>query len=256
MPTERSLPQGAVSSSGVAPAIDDGVAGRQRIPGWFSQAWIVLRKDLSIELHTGEVVTTSAFFALLVVVASSLAFFGGPATGRWIAGGVIWISIAFAAVLALGRSWQREREEGALDALIVSPLAPSAIFAAKAAGLLLFLGVVELVVLPVAAVLYSIDLVELGPGLLLIALLATPGIAASGSLFGAMTVRTSARDLMLAIVMFPLISPTLLAAISATRELVAGASLGELWGYLRLMAIFDAVFAGLGGLLFGLLVDD
>ncbi len=228
----------------------------RRLPSWIEQVWLVLQKDLRIELHTGEVVTTSAFFAVLVVVASSLAFYGGPDTGPWIAAGVIWISIAFAAVLALGRTWQHERDEGALDGLIVAPLHPSAVYAAKAGGLVIFLAAVEAVVLPTTALFYSIDLIEAGPGLLTISVLATPGIAATGSLFGAMTVRTRARDLMLAIVLFPLLAPTLLAAIAATRQLLAGDAIAQIGDYLKILFLFDVVFAVLGALLFGLLVDE
>ncbi len=216
---------------------------------------LVLRKDLAIELKTGEVVTTSAFFSLLVVITTSLSFYGGPTQQRLVAAGVIWLALAFAAVLALGRSWQRERDEGALDGLLAAPLARSAIYFGKTLGLLLFLLVVWLVVLPVAAVLFSLDLARIGPGLLLIALAATPGIAASGTLFGAMTVRTRARDLMLAIVLFPLLSPTLLAAVVATRELIGGAPLGELVDYLKLMCMFDAVFLSAGLAMFGGLIE-
>jgi heme exporter protein B len=60
----------------------------------------VFRKDLAIEARTGEVVVTSGFLALLLVVLSSLSLYGGPASTRLVASGVIWLSIAFAAVLA------------------------------------------------------------------------------------------------------------------------------------------------------------
>ncbi|MDQ2642734.1 MAG: heme exporter protein CcmB, partial [Myxococcota bacterium] len=88
--------------------------GAARRPSWFEQALVVLRKDLAIELSTGEVVVSSGFFALLVVILASLSFYGGPANARMVAAGVIWLSVSFAAVLALGKTWQREREEGAL----------------------------------------------------------------------------------------------------------------------------------------------
>jgi heme exporter protein B len=240
----------------------DGVAAERRIsaaarpPAWLVQATLVFRKDLSIELRTGEVVTTSAFFALLVVILASLSFYGGPDTRRLVASGVIWLSVAFAAVLALGRTWQREREEGALEALLVAPLSRSAIFAGKAFSVLSFLVVVELVVMPTAAVLFALDLIDLAAGLALIALVATPGIAASGTLFGAMTVRTRARDLILAIVLLPLLAPTLLAAIVATRELFGGAALGELGDYFRLMLVFDVTFVAGGLGLFGILIES
>lgn len=223
-------------------------------PGWLSQVSVVYRKDLAIEAATGEVTVTSGFFALLVVVLASLSFFGGPVSARGVAAGTVWLSLSFAAVLSLGKSWQRERDEGALDGLLVSPLSRSAIFAGKALSVWTFLLAVLAVVLPLSLVLFSIDAAMLWP-LLLVALVATPGVAASGTLFGSMTVRTSARDLLLAVVLFPLLSPTLLAAVAATRELFNGVPLSELWDYLKLMAVFDLVFMAGGLSMFGTLVE-
>ena len=212
-------------------------------------------KDLSIELATGEIVTTSGFFAVLVAVIASLAFFSGPGAAQEVAPGVIWVSVAFASVLALGRTWQRERDDGALSGLLVMPLARSAIFAGKALGLFVFITLVELVVVPVAALFFSVDLAEVGGGIALICLAGTPGIAASGTLFGAMTARTRARDLVLASVLFPLLSPTLLAGVAGTRELLGGASIGELTDYFALMGVFGVVFTAGGLGLFELLIE-
>ncbi len=221
-----------------------------------AQAWLVLKKDLRLEARTGQVIVTSTFFAMLMVVLASLSLFGGPNSARLVASGVIWLSIAFAAVLALGRAFQREREESALDGLLVAPLSRSALFAGKALGVLVFLLIRAAVVIPLTSLLFALDLERYGLGLLLLALFALPGVAASGTLFGAMTVRTAARDLMLAVVLFPLIAPTLLAAVAGTRELFGGASLAELADYLRLMAVFDVVFTAGGLALFGTLVDN
>jgi heme exporter protein B len=225
-------------------------------PGWLAQAWLVTAKDLRIESRTGEVTTTSAFFALLVVVLSSLSFHGGMGHQRLVAAGTLWLTLAFAAILALSRSWQREREDSAFVGLLAARLSRSALFFGKFVGLCVFLGVVELWVLPLLALFFSIDLLDKGPELLLVMLVATPGIAAAGTLFGSMTVRTRARDLVLAIVLFPLLSPTLLAAVVATRELLAGLPAAELVDYLLLMGLFDVIFL-MGGLsLFGVLVDQ
>lgn len=223
-------------------------------PGFFRAAVIVLAKDLRIELATKEVTTTASFFAVLVVVISSLSFLAGNA-GAVVAPGAMWVSIAFASVLAISRSWSREREESALFGLLVSPLSRPAIFVGKALGILTFLAIVEAFVLPTAALLFGLDLLRLGPSLLVVAACASPGIAASGTLFGAMTVRTRARDLVLAIVLFPLLSPTLLAAVAATREVVQGAGISELSDYLLLMGAFDLVFWLGGTTLFGALVE-
>lgn len=209
-----------------------------------------------MEIRSGEVVVTSSYFALLVVIVASMSYHAGGVSNSAIAAGTIWLSSAFAAVLALSRAWQREREESAFIGLLSAPLQRSALFIAKLTSLLMFLFVVQLVVVPLTALLFAIDLTHVGLGLLLIIVCATPGVGAAGTLFGAMTVRTRARDLILAIVLFPLLAPTLLAAVVACRELFGGASLSELGGYLSLMLLFDAVFI-IGGLsMFGPLVDE
>jgi heme exporter protein B len=223
-------------------------------PVWARQVLLVYRKDLAIEAATGEVIVTSGFFALLVVMLASMSFFGGAISALNVAAGTIWLSVAFAAVLSLGKAWQRERDEAALDGLLVSPLSRSAIFAGKALGVWTFLLAVLLVVLPATLLLFSLEASLLAP-VLVIAGVATPGIAVTGTLFGAMTVRTGARDLLLAVVLFPLLAPTLLTAVAATRELFGGAPLSELTDYLKLMGVFDLVFTAGGLGMFGTLVE-
>jgi heme exporter protein B len=224
-------------------------------PGWAGQTLLVLRKDLAIELSTKEIVTTSGFFAVLVAVIASIAFTGGADVRQRVAPGVIWVAVAFAAVLALSRAWQRERDDGALNGLLVSPISRSAIFAGKALGLSIFLFAIEAIVIPVTALFFNISLGQYAGGLALFCLLVTPGLAASGTLFGAMTVRTRARDLVLAAVMFPLLSPTLLAGVAGTRELFYGATVSEVGDYFQLIGVFDALFI-MGGLgMFELLIE-
>lgn len=227
----------------------------KQLQRFFRQAGIVAGKDLAIELSTGEIVTTSGFFAVLVAVIASLAFHVGATSSQGVAPGVIWVAVAFASVLAIGRSWQREREEGALLGLLVLPLSRAALFAGKALSIAIFVWIVELIVIPVAALLFAVNLIEVGPGLALISLAATPGIAAVGTLFGAMTVRTRARDLVLASVFFPLLAPTLLAAVAGTRELFGGAPLSELFDYVAIMGVFGVVFTAGGLGMFDTLID-
>ena len=222
---------------------------------WIAHASLIARKDIAIERATGEIVTTAGFFAVLVTVLSSLAFSNGADIASRVAPGVIWLSITFASVLGLGRTWHREREEGALQGLIVSPLSRSALYAGKALGVLLFITCIELLVIPVSAVLLGFELGRYVAPLAVIALFANVGVAATGTLFGAMTVRTKARDLVLASVLLPLLAPTLGSAIAATRELFGGATLAELGDYFELMLVFDVVFTAGGLAMFGWLIE-
>jgi heme exporter protein B len=220
---------------------------QRKRPSWLRQVWLVAKKDLAIELSTGEIVTTAGFFAVLVAIIASLSFFAGKDARRDVAPGVIWISIAFSSVLALSRTWQREREDGAIRGLLVAPLARNAIFMGKALGVAAFVTAVQLIVVPVTAVLFQLDLLATGGPLALLLLSATPGVAASGTLFGAMTIRTRARDLVLSSVMLPLLAPSLLAGVAGTRALLMGASFSELTDYFALLGLFGAIFTA-GGL--------
>lgn len=230
-------------------------AGR-RLPSWLRQVGIVAKKDLAIELATGEIVTTAGFFAVLVAIIASLSFFSGKGASADVAPGVIWVSVAFSSILALSRTWQREREDSAIRGLLVAPISRSAIFLGKAIGVAAFVTAVELIVTPVTALFFNIDLANNGGPLALLLLCATPGIAAAGTLFGAMTIRTRARDLILASVMLPLLSPSLLAGVAGTRALMTGAALPELTDYFSLMGLFGFIFCAGGLGLFDAVIES
>jgi heme exporter protein B len=219
-------------------------------------ALVVAAKDLRIELRTREVTTTTGYFAVLVAILASLSYTAGPKTTERVAPGTIWLSLAFTAVLAIGRFWQREREDGAFLALRTAPISRAAIFTGKAIVLLVFLLIVEIILIPIVALVFHIDLPQVIVPLALVMVAGTIGVAATGTLFGAMTVRTRARDLMLAVVLFPLLAPCLLAGVSATREILVGAELKELSDYFVLFGLFDfvSIAGGLG--LFGALIED
>ncbi len=222
----------------------------------------MVAKDFTIELSTREIVTTAGFFGVLVAFLASMAFATGPETTTRIAPGALWLSVAFSSVLALGRTWQREREESALVGLLVSPAPRAAIWCGMAAGVLVFVLAIEGVIVPLIALLFHVDLTVMFGKLAVVMFLGTLGVAATGTLFGAMTVRTRARELLLASVLFPLLAPALLSSIGATRELFYAAEsgqvvdMGEVYDWLILLGVFDAV-AIIGGLtMFGALLED
>ncbi len=229
----------------------------------FCQASVaIFLKDLRIELATGEIVTTTTFFAMIVAILSSVAYASGPETTTRVAPGALWLSVFFSSVLALGRTWQREREESALVGLLVSPVPRAAIWCGKAAGVLVFILAVEVVVVATVALFFHVDLIAILGPLSLIMVFGSVGVAATGTLFGAMTARTRARDLVLATVLFPLLSPALVSSVAATREVFYAASsglpvgMGEVRDYLLLLGVFDLVAIAGGMAMFGALVED
>ncbi len=219
-------------------------------------ALTIAAKDLRIELRAREIVPTMTLFAALVAILSSLALFVDEDTGKLVAPGVLWIAIAFSGTLGLSRTWSREREEGALKALLLSPIAPSSLFLGKALGALVFVLITELVVAPLVAIMLHAPVLDHLGGFVLLVLLGTIGFVGAGTLFGAMTARTRARDLMLAVVLYPLVSPALLSGVVATRELFNGVPLAHLVDWIKLLVAFDAIFLVGGTWLLGALLTD
>jgi heme exporter protein B len=111
----------------------------------------------------------------------------------------------------------------------------------KAISSLLFLLVTEAIVLPLVGVLFHLDLAPIALPLALVMLLGTAGYAMAGTVFGAMTVRTSARDFKFSVVLYPLIAPALLGGVVATRELFGGATLAEVADWLKLLFVMDVL---------------
>jgi heme exporter protein B len=216
----------------------------------------IAAKDLRIELRTREITVSTGLFAVLVVVLTSISFYVDDMVARRIAPGVLWIAIAFAGVLAIGRTWQRERENDAMRGLLLAPIPRPAIYAGKAAGTLAFMIAIEILVVPLVAVLFHVDLLPILPMLAAVLGLGTLGFVLTGTLFGAMTVRTRSRDLMLSVVLFPLVTPALLAGVVATREILGGGPIEETLAWLRILAAYDLVAGACGWLLFGPLVSD
>lgn len=219
-------------------------------------AALIAGKDLRIELRTGEILITVGLFSFLLTVLASLSFYIDVNASRQIAPGVLWITVTFAGLLAMGRSWMRERENDAMRGLMLSPVPRAAIYLGKGFGVLFFLTIVELMLLPLVTFFFQIDLIPVIGRVSSVLFLGTLGFVAAGTLFSAMTVRTNARDLMLSIVLFPLVSPALLAGVVATRDILGGAPVEDTYAWIRIIAAFDIVFLAGGIVLFEPLTSD
>ena len=209
-------------------------------------AWLVLRKDLTIEVRSREVLYTTAFFAVscVLVFAFALVKEGQPLEDA--AAGILWIAIAFAGTLALGRTFERERQTETLRALMLAPVSRPAIYVGKLLGVVTLLAVVEVVLVPLVALLFNLRLSS--APLLMLGLLAagTVGFAAVGTLFAAMLVKARSRDVLLPVLLYPITIPVIIAGVRGTVALVdpaADVALAQMW--LSILLFFDVVFVTL-----------
>jgi heme exporter protein B len=209
-------------------------------------AWLVLRKDIAIEAKSWEVLTTTLFFAVSCVLIFAFAFVKEGRAVEDAAAGILWIAISFSGTLALGRTFERERYGETLRALLLAPAPRSALYVGKLLGMLALLGLAELLLVPLVALLFQAALFS--RPLLLVALLAggTIGFCAVGTLFAAMLVRARSRDVLLPILLYPIVIPVIIAGVRGTAALL-GATPDEptaiMW--IGVLGAFDAVFVTL-----------
>ena len=207
-------------------------------------AWLIARKDLTIEFRTRSAFFAAIVFALLAVVIFRFTWDPTAVAAIDLAPGVLWVIFVFSGLLGLHRSFGVEEADRAIDGLLASPVGREALFAGKAAANLVFVGAVQLVTIPAVALFYDLPLLDGGvlPGLAMVAALATLGLVAVGTLFSAMTVNTRLAELLLPMLALPFFVPVVVPAAMTTARLLAGRPLAEVMGYLKLLAAFDIVF--------------
>lgn len=223
---------------------------------WWRVAWAVAAKDIVIEFRSKTALLSALVFAALVLVVFNFARDASLVSAAVLAPSVMWITFAFAGMIALNRGFNLEKENAALEGLLLAPISRSAIYAGKLASNLVFVGMVEAVALPLFVLFFNVRVWHVLPGLLGLIVLATVGFVAVGTVFSAMTVRTRFSELMLPMLLLPFMVPPLIGAVQATARLLAGRPLSEMLGWLRILALYDVVFITVCLLIFPAVVDE
>src|SRR5919112_1972791 len=190
---------------------------------------VIAGKDVRAELRSRTGLLSALVFAALVLVIFNFARDPTALSAGVLAPSVLWVTFALAALVAMNRAFTIERENSALDGLLLAPIPREALFLGKLLANLAFVGAVELV---------------------------TIGFVAVGTIFSAMAVRTRFAELMLPVLLLPFMVPPLIGAVQVTSRLLAERPLSEMWGWLRLLALYDIVFVTLCALAFPAVVDE
>ena len=237
--------------------------------GFVSKTTLLIRKDLLVEMRARD--TLPPMLAFCLTVALLLAFslpgnavmsdvvdlpVGAIALADVIAG-FLWITILFAGLIGFARTFEVERTEGALDALLLVPLDRSGMFAAKALSNLAYLVAVQCVLVPVFALFFSLALGADWLVLLGIIVLVDIGFVAIGTLFASLAAQTRSRELILPVLALPALVPIFIAAVELTSDLFMGGGLEAVAarGWFGVLLGFDLVFATVGALAFEFAID-
>jgi heme exporter protein B len=217
----------------------------------FRVALAVARKDLRSEWRTRELVPALAQFVVLALVIANFGFQIDSRNASSIAPGVLWLALVFAGLVAFGRTFAAEREQASLEAMLMTPASPVAIFAGKALAATALLVVCEAVMLPALSLFFG---VPFSGAVIAAVLLATFGMAALGCMFSALVARIRARELMLPLLTLPLWIPFIVAGGQAVQS-----AMGLSGNYDQAMALlldFDILFVVLTSLAARFVLDE
>jgi heme exporter protein B len=214
--------------------------------------WAILRKDLLLELRTREALASLVMLVVLILLTFTFAL--DPEGARAAAPAVLWVTLIFAGLLAVQRTFLVERESGAWYGLLLGPIDRGAIFAAKLIANLVILAVADVVLTMLLALVLGVGVSTAPVELALVNGLGLIGFSALATLFAAISVRLRARELLLPLLVLPLLMPVIICAVEASRIVLAGGSAASAGPWLRVLATFDVIVTVAGWMLFEQLV--
>ena len=210
---------------------------------FFRVAWHVMRKDMTVEIRSREILFTTILFAVSVVLIFSFAIVREGRAPDDVAAGILWVAISFAGTLAMGRTFERERYNDTLRALILAPADRPAIYVGKLLGLLLLMALVEIILVPLVGLLFGAPIFAYPMMLSSLLAAGTLGFAAVGTLFAAMLVRVRSRDTLLPVLLYPITIPVMIAGVRGTAALFQATPdepMARFW--IGLLVFWDAIF--------------
>ena len=219
---------------------------RAPAPSAVRQILTIAGKDLRSEFRTKEALNASIAFSVVILVLFSFAFDPTSDQLQDFGGGLLWLVFSFAGTLVLNRSFSRETQNDCLDGLLAAPMPASALFLGKSLANYVLLLMIEVVSLPVFGLFYNIRWARQLPMLIAVLLLGTWALTTIGTFFSALTVNLRIRELMLPMLVYPLMIPALMAAMTLTTTLLNGAPIeaGDMI-WIKMLVAFDVVFTAL-----------
>jgi len=221
-----------------------------------AQILSVIWKDLRLEWRQRTRLSAMVFFALMTLLLFSFAAGADSEQLRDHAAAYLWLAILLASTLSLAESFRLEVEDGNLEALLLLPIAPGALYYGKAIANAVLLVLLGLFLLPVSAVLFDTGLGSDPLSVLAFLLLGAAGISAPGTLYAALSCRISARDVMLPLLLFSVTVPVLLSVVQGTALAMEGDPLEQAGAWMGLLVVFDLIYWALGGMLFSFVVEE
>jgi heme exporter protein B len=202
----------------------------------------IAQKDFLIEYRAKEALNAILFFSLLVLAIASFAMEPGSDAARELGGGILWISYFFSGIISLNRSFAIERDENAIQSLLLVPLPKLYIYWGKFVTNILYFLSIEVVICGAFIILFNVPISWNLAILWIYIVLVDIGFVSIGTLFASMLLKTKTREMMLPILLFPVSIPLVIAAVKASTLLLQQMPHAMCIPWLKIIIAFDIMY--------------
>lgn len=209
-----------------------------------------IKKDISLFFLRGGGFGQAILLGLLLIFVFSLSQGIGEKVEPRALATLFWLASVFCMVLIFNNLHALEEHNGAKTGLHLMPCSIHIVWLAKALSGMLFMLVSQIVFLFALIVFCGGEVFGAFAELLTFLLLIDIGMTTCGALLGALAVGQTGKESLLSIVLFPLLTPLLLAGIEAFALLFSPAVDTFSTSWFMLILAFDGLFLAMALILF------
>ncbi|MEC8713390.1 MAG: heme exporter protein CcmB [Chloroflexota bacterium] len=221
---------------------------------WFRVLYLLIKKDIKIELQTKETLVTICLFGLLIITVFSLSTENNSLINQNFGAGILWSSVIFAGSIAMVKFFYHEEQNKTLQSLLVMPVPSELILFSKSIVFFLFLSISEIVIFLISSVLFNLNIFSLK--LIIGSVVFNVGYSVVGSFFGVISSKSSSKEILLTMLLIPIITPILMFIIATTNDVIRSELNSNFQLWLGVGISFDIIFLTLMSYLFGKIIEE
>lgn len=219
------------------------------------ETFTLLAKDLKLDLRSMENFLSMLFFGVIIILIFAFAMPVEDESHAQLAPGIFWVTFILSGILSLNKSFQIEKENHCMDALLLQPVSRGSLFLGKMAENVIFILLMQSLLIPIFSLFFYQELLGFFLELLFLSFMAGLGFSSLGTLLGGLTADVRFKEILMPILLFPLLVPLLLAGVIILGSVLAGNGLFYEAGWLKLMLGFDLIFLILAYLVFDFVME-
>ena len=216
----------------------------------------LIKKELLIEFRSKQIILSMLIFGLAIILIFALSSNISSEILLNYSAGLFWLMNLCIVVIGVHRSFAYEKEFDAFSLLVSAPVDRGMIFLSKWVSGFIFITTTQLIIIAPFFKLLLLDIPENISFFILTSLLINLAMMSIASIVSGIVIRSNFSEVLLPLLMFPLLSPLMIAATKISNDIINSESY-ELWNVWILIIVSIVVLFGLAGYaLFDFIVEE